>query len=126
YIVKFNCLATQVCGYGEGTLCHMFYNGLPDCIRDEIAHIGKPPWLSALCTLTQTINACYWECKSEVSCQAKPTSMQPWSSLSSNSKSTPSTSSASSSNTSTVKGKKPFCSNSSTTFSSDPSTPDLS
>ncbi|KAG6327626.1 hypothetical protein ID866_11463 [Astraeus odoratus] len=36
YIVKFNRLATQVRGYGEGALCHMFYNGLPDCIKDEI------------------------------------------------------------------------------------------
>ncbi|KAG6326675.1 hypothetical protein ID866_12414 [Astraeus odoratus] len=36
YIVKFNHLATQVYGYGEGALQHMFYNGLPDHIKDEI------------------------------------------------------------------------------------------
>ncbi|KAG6326221.1 hypothetical protein ID866_12868 [Astraeus odoratus] len=41
YIVEFNCLATQVHGYGEGALCHMFYNGLPDHIKDEITHIGN-------------------------------------------------------------------------------------
>ncbi|KAG6329105.1 hypothetical protein ID866_9984 [Astraeus odoratus] len=40
YIVKFNCLATQVHGYREGALCHMFYNGLPDHIKDKIACIG--------------------------------------------------------------------------------------
>src|SRR5207245_10220970 len=67
-----------------------------------------------------------WERKSECSCQAKPTSTQPSSSSSSNLKSAPSTSSASSANTSAAKGKKPFHSNSSTTSSSDPSTPDLS
>ncbi|KAG6330077.1 hypothetical protein ID866_9012 [Astraeus odoratus] len=38
YIVKFNCLATQVHGYREGALYHMFYNGLPDHIKDKIAH----------------------------------------------------------------------------------------
>ncbi|KAG6325997.1 hypothetical protein ID866_13092, partial [Astraeus odoratus] len=36
YIIEFNCLTTQVCGYREGALHHMFYNGLPDCIKDEI------------------------------------------------------------------------------------------
>ncbi|KAG6326733.1 hypothetical protein ID866_12356, partial [Astraeus odoratus] len=56
YIVEFNHLATQVHGYGEGALCHMFYNGLPDRIKDEIAH---------------GIDACYWECKSEIARQAK-------------------------------------------------------
>ncbi|KAG6326799.1 hypothetical protein ID866_12290 [Astraeus odoratus] len=38
YIIEFNHLATQVHGYREGALCHMFYNGLPDHIKDEIAH----------------------------------------------------------------------------------------
>ncbi|KAG6326222.1 hypothetical protein ID866_12867, partial [Astraeus odoratus] len=56
YIIKFNHLITQVCGYGEGALHHMFYNRLPDCIKDEIAH---------------GIDACYWEHKSEIACQAK-------------------------------------------------------
>ncbi|KAG6328936.1 hypothetical protein ID866_10153 [Astraeus odoratus] len=40
YIIEFNCLATQVCGYGEDALHHMFYNGLLDRIKDEIAHIA--------------------------------------------------------------------------------------
>src|SRR5437879_307411 len=61
YIIEFNHLATQVHGYGKGTLHHMFYNGLLDCIKDEITHIGKPLWLSTLCTLAQMINTCYWE-----------------------------------------------------------------
>ncbi|KAG6326067.1 hypothetical protein ID866_13022, partial [Astraeus odoratus] len=45
YIVEFNHLATQVHGYGEGALHHMFYNGLSDHIKDEIACVGKPPCL---------------------------------------------------------------------------------
>ncbi|KAG6327288.1 hypothetical protein ID866_11801 [Astraeus odoratus] len=43
YIIKFNCLTAQVHSYGEDALHHIFYNGLLDCIKDEIAHIGKPP-----------------------------------------------------------------------------------
>ncbi|KAG6326295.1 hypothetical protein ID866_12794, partial [Astraeus odoratus] len=71
YIIEFNHLTTQVCGYGEGALHHMFYNGLPDHIKDKITHVGKPPHLVDLCTMAQGINACYWECKSEIACQAK-------------------------------------------------------
>ncbi|KAG6325910.1 hypothetical protein ID866_13179, partial [Astraeus odoratus] len=71
YIVEFNCLATQVRGYGEGALCHMFYNGLPDHIKDEIAHVGKPPRLVDLRTMAQGIDARYWERKSEITRQTK-------------------------------------------------------
>ncbi|KAG6327059.1 hypothetical protein ID866_12030, partial [Astraeus odoratus] len=71
YIVEFNCLATQVHGYGEGALCHIFYNGLPDCIKDKIAHIGKPPSLIDLHTMAQGIDVHYWERKSEIAHQAK-------------------------------------------------------
>ncbi|KAG6327376.1 hypothetical protein ID866_11713, partial [Astraeus odoratus] len=71
YIVEFNHLTTQVRGYGEGALHHIFYNGLPDCIKDKIARIGKPPSLIDLCTMAQGINMHYWECKSEIACQAK-------------------------------------------------------
>ncbi|KAG6326318.1 hypothetical protein ID866_12771, partial [Astraeus odoratus] len=56
YIVEFNCLATQVHGYGEGALRHIFYNGLPDHIKDEIA---------------RGIDAHYWEHKSEIARQTK-------------------------------------------------------
>ncbi|KAG6326634.1 hypothetical protein ID866_12455, partial [Astraeus odoratus] len=55
YIVEFNCLATQVHGYREGALHHMFYSGLPDCIKDKIAHVGKPPCLVDLHTMAQGI-----------------------------------------------------------------------
>ena len=48
YIVEFNCMASQIRGYGEGALWHHFYNGLPDHIKDEISHAGKPTTLSNL------------------------------------------------------------------------------
>ncbi|KAG6330936.1 hypothetical protein ID866_8152 [Astraeus odoratus] len=130
YIIEFNHLATQVHGYGEGALCHMFYNGLPDCIKDEIACAGKPPHLVNLCTMAQGIDMCYWECKSEITCQAK-TNPQPSSSskqsLSGGSPSRQSgNSSGTSSSSSTGKGKNPQHPSSSTPKSSNSSVPDLS
>ncbi|KAG6326897.1 hypothetical protein ID866_12192, partial [Astraeus odoratus] len=130
YIVEFNCLATQVCGYREGALHHMFYNGLLDCIKDEIACVGKPPCLIDLCTMAQGIDVCYWEHKSEVTRQAKtnPQSSssfkQSLSGESSSKQSNPS--SGTSSSSSAGKGKNPQHPCSSTPKSSDSSTPDLS
>ncbi|KIO10101.1 hypothetical protein M404DRAFT_21763 [Pisolithus tinctorius Marx 270] len=65
YMVEFNWLASQVWGYGDGALCHFFYTGLPDHIKDE------------------EIDACYWERKEEVQRSSKHQG------LSSGSKSTP-------------------------------------
>src|SRR6266581_4703462 len=72
YIVEFNCYASQVQGYGEGALHHYFYNRLPDRIKDQIANVGKPTHLHSLHLLAQDIDACYWECKAEVSRQTRP------------------------------------------------------
>ena len=63
YIVDFNCLASQVRGYGDGALWHYFCNGPPDRIKDELSHIGKPWSLDGLRALMQEINARYWERK---------------------------------------------------------------
>ena len=88
YIIEFNRLAGQVHGYGDGALCHIFYSGLPDCIKDEISRVGKPCTLNGYHTLAQTIDARYWERKSEISCQTKTSSL----SSTSNSKSSASSS----------------------------------
>ena len=74
YTMEFNRLARQVCGYGNGALCHIFYSGLPNHIKDEISHIRKPCTLDSFHTLMQTIDTRYWECKSEISCQTKNSS----------------------------------------------------
>ena len=74
YVIEFNHLAGQVCGYGDGALCHIFYSGLPNCIKDEISCVGKPRTLNGFHTLVQTINARYWEHKSEISRQTKNSS----------------------------------------------------
>ena len=68
YMVEFNQIAMQVWGYGESALQHHFYNSLPNCIKDKVSHIGKPPTLSELCLLAQLIDMCYWECKSKINC----------------------------------------------------------
>ncbi|KAG6328949.1 hypothetical protein ID866_10140 [Astraeus odoratus] len=115
YIVKFNHLATQVCGYREGALCHMFYNRLPNHIKDKIA-----------CG----IDACYWEHKSEIAHQNKSnpqpssSSKQSLSGGSSSKQSNPSSSTSSSS--SAGKGKNSQHPSSSTPKSPNSSMPDLS
>jgi len=67
YIVDFNCLASQVQDYGDGALCRLFYSGLPDRLKDEIARVGKPLTLNGLRALCQEIDARYWERKDEIS-----------------------------------------------------------
>ena len=74
YVVEFNCLAGQVHSYGNGVLHHIFYSGLPDYIKDEISHVGKPCTLDGYPTLMQTIDARYWEHKSEILRQTKNSS----------------------------------------------------
>jgi Retrotransposon gag protein/Zinc knuckle len=67
YIVEFNRHASQVRGYGEGALRRHFYQGLPDRIKDEISRVGKPASLYDLRDLAQSIDARYWERRSEIS-----------------------------------------------------------
>ena len=71
YIVEFNRLASQLKGYGNAALHHKFYTGLPNCVKDKICHVGKPRQLEDLCSLTQSIDARYWEQKEEVARQSK-------------------------------------------------------
>jgi hypothetical protein len=77
YIVEFQCLASQVRGWGDRALRRQFYNGLPARIKDEISRQGKPTTLLAFKTLAQTIDARYWECKGEVSRESKSSSSNP-------------------------------------------------
>jgi len=67
YIVDFNRLASQVQDYGDGALHCLFYSGLPDRLKDEIARVGKPLTLHGLRALCQEIDVRYWECKDEIS-----------------------------------------------------------
>jgi len=66
YLVDFARASAQVT-WGEAALRHQFYKGLPDRIKDEIARVGKPGRLSELRTLAQSIDARYWERRSEIS-----------------------------------------------------------
>jgi len=71
YIVDFNQLASQVQDYEDGTLHCLFYSSLLDCLKDEIAQVGKPLTLHGLRALCQEINACYWERKDKISHMTK-------------------------------------------------------
>jgi len=70
-VVDFNRIASQIRGYSNGALHHHFYTGLPNQIKDEISRVSKPHTLNGLHILTQEIDARYWECKEEVTCQNK-------------------------------------------------------
>ena len=65
YLVNFNCLAAHV-QWGDTTLHRQMYCRLPSCIKDKIAHVGKPNTLHELCSLAQSIDFHYWEHRSEV------------------------------------------------------------
>ena len=71
YIIEFNRLASQLKGYGDAALHHKFYTDLPDHVEDEICRVGKPRQLEDLRSLTQSIDARYWERKEEVAHQTK-------------------------------------------------------
>jgi len=71
YIVDFNQLASQVQDYGDGALHRLFYSGLPDCLKDEIARVGKPLTLHGLRALCQEIDTRYWERKDKISRMTK-------------------------------------------------------
>ncbi|KAG6327620.1 hypothetical protein ID866_11469 [Astraeus odoratus] len=113
YMVKFNQLASQVRGYGNGALCHQFYSGLPNHIKDEIFHVGKPHNLDDLHYLAQEINTCYWEHKKEVQHANKSSSTsnfptnKPGSSTPNSSKGKPTTSSNTSSSVGNANSSSP-------------------
>ncbi|KAG6327856.1 hypothetical protein ID866_11233 [Astraeus odoratus] len=113
YVVEFNWLASQVRGYGNGALHHQFYSGLPNCIKDEICHIGKPHNLDNLHYLAQEIDMHYWECKEEVQCTNRSSSTnnfptnKPSSSASNSGKGKPTTSSNTSSSLENANSSSP-------------------
>jgi len=76
YIMDFNHLTSQVQDYGDGTLHCLFYSGLLDRLKDEIARVGKPLTLNGLRALCQEIDTCYWEHKDKIShmMKSQPTS----------------------------------------------------
>lgn len=66
HIMNFSHLATQVC-WGTSALRYQFYKGLPTRLKDQISEVGKPATLEELQNLMQSLDHCYWECKTEQS-----------------------------------------------------------
>ena len=64
YLVRFNTLALWV-GWGEQALCFQFYDGLPECLKDWLAMLGKPNLLCDLVLVTQQYDNLYWERQEE-------------------------------------------------------------
>jgi len=65
YFIKFHQLATCV-RWGNAALHQQAYNGLAKHFKNDMVHHGKPNTLVGLCGLAQSIDACYWECKSDI------------------------------------------------------------
>jgi len=65
YLVRFNSLAV-CCSWGESSLRHRFYDGLPSCLKDDVSHgDGKPKDLLGMHQKAQNSDACYCECIQE-------------------------------------------------------------
>ncbi|RDX50749.1 hypothetical protein OH76DRAFT_1348391, partial [Lentinus brumalis] len=52
-------------GWGNEALQYQFYKGLPSRLKDRISEIGKPKDLHKLRELAQSIDARYWERRTE-------------------------------------------------------------
>ena len=68
YFIKFTQLLSHVY-WGEAALHRQAYNGLAKRIKNKMVHHDKPTTLSRLRKLVQAINAHYWECKAEITCE---------------------------------------------------------
>lgn len=64
YLVKFNENATKV-GWDDNSLMFQFYRGLPDRLKDQFSHHGKPELLTEMKTKAQEYDARYWARKEE-------------------------------------------------------------
>ena len=62
YNVDFIYYASQL-GWGNGVLCHRYYQRLPNWIQDPIStwKQGKSTSFQNIYALVMTINHCYWE-----------------------------------------------------------------
>jgi retrotransposon gag protein len=67
YNVEFNRLAVRT-GWNNTVLCHRYYSGLAERIKDIICQQGKPPTLEAMKALAHSIDFRHWERLRERSC----------------------------------------------------------
>ncbi len=67
YLVRFNTLVSRV-EWGDAALHFQFYDGLPECLKDQITLLGKPETLQELVQVAQCHGNLYWECQDECKC----------------------------------------------------------
>ena len=67
YNIEFTHLATQT-SWDNSILCHCYYSGLAECIKDIMGQQGKPSTLDTLKTMALSIDACHWEQVHEKTC----------------------------------------------------------
>ena len=73
YNIEFNRLAVQT-GWNDSVLRHRYYSGLAEQIKDIMGQQGKPPTLTKMKSLAQSIDSCHWERLCEKSRSDKPQS----------------------------------------------------
>jgi hypothetical protein len=73
YTLEFNRHSRRT-GWNEAALARMYYKGLPDRLKDEIARVGRPDDLLDLQDLVATLDQRYWERQSEITRDKKPSS----------------------------------------------------
>jgi hypothetical protein len=59
YMVRFNCLASQL-SWGNAALCHQFYRGLSDRLKDDLIKIDYENILLGLRVAAQKLDQRYW------------------------------------------------------------------
>ena len=79
-IVKYNIEFNKfvVCTHWDDqVLCHCYYSGLAERIKDIMGHYGKPNTLEEMKTLAHSIDSHYWERAHEKSCSGRNKSDTP-------------------------------------------------
>jgi hypothetical protein len=65
YNREFNQLVTICTGWDDGVLCHRYYSGLAECIKDIMGQQEKLAMLDKMKFLVHSINSRHWECLRE-------------------------------------------------------------
>ena len=73
YIIDFMKYSSDT-GWNDTALAHVFYNGLPDRIKDEMVHIGgRPRTFAEMKSCALVIDQCFHECQQEKGTSSRST-----------------------------------------------------
>ena len=64
YMIEFSEHATHT-GWNDVALYGEFYQGLTECIKDQLLSLEQPQTFQQLKVATLKCNTCYWDCQGE-------------------------------------------------------------